>query len=707
MTELISYDDIDKQFKPIRNELKSLYLQNLLSELVDLESKYGDLETNNTYLEKYCQEMNSKNNTYTMIKNLYSKIYKNFSTPKAINNVITITNFSIIKIDYPTIISINQILVSFLSTFIEKKGYEKKLEALFHREYTISLPPNFQKYLDDFQTIKTVNIKLSDVKQDREINLDYILFFYTFFDILFPYFLEVNIDLNIERVNYIYHLDKNPYKITETNIINIGKKHENIFIANAFMSKLIAKNEKIQKINLKLYDSYMIELRDLTRNINPDFIYFDNLLFLNNLFSINCEFNSLDSGLFEKINYLLIKNISLESLTLDLFPERLKFCNFYKILKNAQKSKNGANKIINEIDRSECETDFIHLYGIRKNYSEDLSNNLILSNEKIFKYLFSSFQANMENLLLIIERKIKTLKYLKICINPYPILMEYDNYNCLIACFIMNIFTILNNYKNNIELVNLEIYAPNFYFDYSVLKKENNIKEKPDEYSIQNLKLLNLKLNLKMNHLLTNFKGFPIEHLNTLSMEDLEIEDFTKFSKFIYSKMEINNDNILYKLKELTISLAVFDNNSKNFEEIVNFFKNKKPCNLEKLNFNTKNNINIDGITGIIESVAFNKYPDVIRMITLNVYRRKYADINALKLIRKVNNNILFVIKKDDSCLTVDLYKFNQIFMNNFLKIMYMLERSKQLNKLGKHTVIKQRIAMLLYGKKNKTIIFN
>ena len=55
------------------------------------------------------------------------------------------------------------------------------------------------------------------------------------------------------------------------------------------------------------------------------------------------EFNSLDSILFEKIIFLLIKNISIESLTLNLFPRDVNQINLRKIFLNDTYYKNFIN----------------------------------------------------------------------------------------------------------------------------------------------------------------------------------------------------------------------------------------------------------------------------------------------------------------------------------------------------------------------------
>lgn len=662
MKELVFYDPKVNKFINMKNERKSILLQNILSDLVNLESAEPEIAKVEDF--KYFKEINeslcnlqksgsnqnlsqnsissSNLNNFFLIKSLHQKIYKK---NKFENLVVKIKNFSHIMLDYQCITSINYILSKLISDHTEKRTreFENFMTKFLSRDFEMINTKNsenlsFLNFLEEFETIKIaeINLSLNGISHEKSINLDHIYFFFLFFDFLFPNLLDIQIDFNSAKINQYFYLNKNPYKITEKQVIKVARKYDKILFANYIISSLISKSEKIQNMTLKILDSYIIELNDnIINNICisngefhfHNFIYMTNILNMNSLFHLNLEFNSLDSILFEKINILLIKNISLESLSINLFPEGMLTTNLRKILLNENYVKNQI-----KILHPECELIF-DLLNLGNLYTE--GNNYVINEDKILNLLFRSFNENLKMLTIIIENKIKKLKYLKIIINPFNVkeMVDYDEYNCAIGSFMYNILKIFETQRSNIDMIEFQLDAGGFFFDFSLIDDIERQHINSTKLEFENNNSSNINLNsILLNFELYNF--FPLEiflneKLTNLSLGSLCLDNLKNFTNFLESKLKNLKENFLNSLTHIEIKLKICKNftNEKEIEFITSirdFIKVQKPLNLSTIDFKVKNIIKPEYMELILKDVKNKK--DDHKVKNINIFSKAHSD---------------------------------------------------------------------------------
>jgi hypothetical protein len=709
MNELVFYDLKVNEFVKMKNENKSILLQNILSDLVNLES--ADPEITKVEDFKYFKEINVQNNlqksqnsqnNFFLIKTLHQKIYKK---EKFENLVIKIKNFSHINLDYPCIISINYILSKLISEHTEKrtKEFEIFMTKFLERDFEMINTKNsenlsFLNFLEEFETIKIAEINLSNPLHEKCINLDHIYFFFLFFDFLFPNLLDIQINFNSDKINQFFYFNKNPYKITEKQVIKVARKYDKILFANYIVSSLISKNEKIQNMSLKILDSYIIELNDnIINNICitngefhfHNFIYMTNLLNMNSLFHLNLEFNSLDSILFEKINILLIKNISLESLSINLFPDGMLTTNLRKILLNENYVKNQI-KILHP--DSELIFDLLNLGNL---YTA--GNNYVINEDKILNLLFRSFNDNLRTLTVILENKIKKLKYLKIFINPHMVkeMIDYDEYNCAIGCFIYNIFKILENHRSSVDMVEFQLEAGGFYFDYNLI---HNI-EKDIDTKVGNINLTSFSINFELFNFIP-YENFLGENLTNLIMSSLSLYDFKNFTNYLEIKLKNLDENILNNLNFMDLRLKIFkiitlEKELEFISALRDFIKVKKPLNLVTICLKLKNSLKPDHILSLLQEIKNHKD----HVMNINISFKSVPD----KI--KLNDPFFYnYIEKNN----FSIYKLDKTKKNKIILLLYAIKKFHVFNQ-GKYNQdrilsINKTLCIFLFGRKFKNI---
>lgn len=722
MEELVYYNSSLAILDSISNEHKSADITCLLSCMVESENKDKEFTFENFNFISDVNLSPNNLNQIELIKNLTLKISKLYEKNYKIENF-SITNYESIIIDYSTVQNINFLLITIINSFINKKDFDIKLKILLERNFESlgKIPMEYKKYLEEFETIKTIEIKISDKKNDDLIYLEHILFFYLFFETLFPYYLDMKIDFNITKINKYFFTERNPYRMIDRLIKKVGKRYEKGLIANFIISKLFNKNEKIQNLQIKILDSYVLEMSSISNNLN-NFDYMTNLLQLNNLFRFECIFNCLDTLLFEKLNSILIKNISLESLSLNLFPPEIRISNFRKILI----TQNFINKKFFIENDSDVYLDLMNLSRCIENLNQ-IESHFILADDKVCKYLFYNFNYNLKNLLLILETKIKKLKYLHIFINPPTCFLFYDNYNCAIGCFIFNLFKILNNNKNHIDLVTFQIEAQNFYFDYGVFEKWNN-------FDLSNLKVMNFLMNLKMKNLHrqtlkninTNFSPkIPNEFVNNLELTNILLEDFINLTQTLEKEFIFNN---LIKLK-IGIELCLIVDPNHFYNTIIIFFKIIFPNKLEVINFSIKNNLSLNCLFTILNNICSNNSYVKLFELNLNLETnisqeiKNYQSNTKILLNIRTSHEFKTVIKtKTETKKNIDkkpiqisskfyldvlkIYSKNLFSNDKIYSLIYSLKRFTTKNNNNLYTnKVKQNITLFLFSRKVKTIV--
>jgi len=736
--DLLKYEYPKNKFELLRNEEKSMTLQEILSNLVDSESSEKESEKidfirnifqmgeNNQKFSTLPKLKERKNYSESnIIRELYEKISKNFEKEKEEkNNKLEIDNqISLLKINYSTIIYINSMLVSIIKIIdVKQKEFGQTIKNLQDRNNSVlnMLKHSQIEFLQDLETIKTIEIKISYKKFDRIVNLDYILFFCIFFNFLFPYLLNLNLCLNCEKIDMQYYNERNPYRMKDTLAKKVAKKYEKILIANLLFCKLITRQDSLFNLKLTLTESYIIELNELTgyniifKNTNEQghhsnevkkFTFLDSFLNLNNLYCLNCEFNSLDSVSFEKINLILIKNISIASLSLNLFPKNSKF-NVRKFYLNKKFFYSHS-----EEDPSRCQysddgmmCDLISLSNM--NMDQYSSQSMIYTESKILKILFENFNQNLKNLIVILESKIKKLKYLKISINPYPFLRNYDFYNCAISCFVFNIYKILSSFtqKNLIDLVEFELDSFNLNFDFSKFqlytKYLNLNKMKVNDFSLYNSNICNI----------LRFDQIPNQHLNNLELVKISTENFVKFQNFLKEQLEKNGGIFFNNLNTLKISvlldyLYLEDNKSTFFQSVCDLFKYKLPLNLEEINLKIENEIDSIYLMKIIQNIKKHSHFSIKKIkLVLNIDLREIDNRISPELSESCYIEDLKIALDSSKSIIVDIYKINKNSIDNLYRMLFCMKKSKQnFNKIYNEEICMQ-LTKFLFSKKNKSI---
>ena len=263
------------------------------------------------------------------------------------------------------------------------------------------------------------NMKNLAFKMDSKIILLFSLFYKAFFKSI----IGAIIDLNIPPIDNFFTTNINPYLINEEHILYLGNYYKDIIICNLILIKSLPNFTYLSNINIKMYDSYQLELHNVLTNIlvnsdiddlsldkvkkrsktlsqhatdvknrhntefledkeilfspkfNNNYLYIQHLLASSqtNIYDLCIDFNSLDPLLFNSVNYLLAKFNKLSKLNLILFPHN-------KINKRKIFLNNIFYKKFSNIDDEYYSMDDKKIYYqyIDQNENSIITNNYIL-----------------------------------------------------------------------------------------------------------------------------------------------------------------------------------------------------------------------------------------------------------------------------------------------------------------------------------------
>ena len=458
---------------------------------------------------------------------------------------------------------------------------------------------------DDLSFSNSKNENKKEINENFEMDKKVVFYFSIFFSAIFKSVIGVTIDLSIKPIDDYFDNNSNPYLINENNLLNLGYNYKDFFICSLLLIKIVPNFSNLTTLKLKMHDSYQVELHSVlsdmfdelkindidsfkfkhrskttTQRININFLrynsnnlenrkYFyspkfnNNYLFAQhilsslktNIYKFYLDFNSLDPLLFTSVNYLLTNFKKIEILKLTLFPhnkinKRKTYINnnFYNHFSNNEEH----NSTLYSTEDKEIYYPYIDQ---SENNSE---NNYILKDEKILNELFYSFNINLLNLSIILEKQIAELQILKIDFGTYNnksiSLYNYDNYNCAIVCFIFDLFKTLQANINQSKINCLEILYEDFLDEKSFIVE--NIKRKIPSYKnglkLNDLNLSNINFNISNISLFLPFENFPSVGLTELILNNLTFNDLNNLV-LAFKK----NKNIFPVLIKLDISLAI------------------------------------------------------------------------------------------------------------------------------------------------------
>lgn len=186
-------------------------------------------------------------------------------------NICSIVNFLIFLID-----SLDDLPKNVAENTLYKFAFNNSVPSF--KDFTI-FDQNFSKILDNFCSVKEIKISLSEgvkydpKKEKYEMDFKVVTLFNLFFKTMFQNILIANVDFNIYPINEYFSINKNPYKITESEVIKIGKYYKNVILCNLVLMTILPKFDNLSTLKLKMYDSYQIELhRSLSELFDQNYI---------------------------------------------------------------------------------------------------------------------------------------------------------------------------------------------------------------------------------------------------------------------------------------------------------------------------------------------------------------------------------------------------------------------------------------------------
>jgi hypothetical protein len=475
-------------------------------------------------------------------------------------------------------------------------------------KYTNSQPNEFEIptemiiLINKFQTIKKLKLFISTANvRDPIIIKSYIILLLNV-EWLFPNLLEVEMDLNCgflhKELYDKFQIKMNPGVInvhhhtgsgSRKTMVKPGSKRSSGTIVNEYVeliskstqifemiiiySYFVSKWQKIKIISISFPDCFQNEAEEALRINDIILVNFQFLNFIScitNLIQLNIEFNSLDTGSFERVISLIHKNNYLKSLKLTLFVSEehyspaalLKLSSVLKL-----NVKNGTK-------------------GNEDNIDEIILNKLI-----------ESFEENMEKLFFVLQSKL-TLYEFHLNLDIPRIISSNENYTLTFHKFIFNILAILNNEKTSLNTI--KINAPFLSFDNRKYPGIGKFFDKVD-LKTKNNKLINMTVMLGFNKVI-NLKNIISTNLKYLQIGELDYESFSNFLKYYQS-----NDFIM-KTKltclKLYLSNLLFDYKMIS-KEFINLFQGRKPQNLREMYIFSNLIIDDLEINKIFESINY------------------------------------------------------------------------------------------------------
>ena len=592
---------------------------------------------------------NSKNEKAEIIKILYSQIPKPWENQFKCNIIFNEKEPKTIKIDYFCLISIVNIIAYILKDIISQNNFPQLLNELIVNENFSQIVDkeiwgmSLMKYKSIFNEIETISFNLSGA-HDKNIDINYTILFYIFFNLFFKNAKNFIINLNASRINNIYNVDKNPYKIKEKDVVVFASNFGNLFLSNFVLISLISNLENLTSLRLIMVESFINELNSLFEKEfeNSQFnemiqkknslIYFRKLMMIKKISKLSISINALDIFLFREIINLIAINRDAEQLELELFSDP-KFFNLRKLCLNYLTGQEFHEIDPNIIDRYQ-----IIMYP----YIDSLEdkNLTLIEEEKIPDLLYPNFQKNLSNLKLILDDYIPNFKNFYLDISPYMDLTKYDNYNIEILIFI---FVVLSAFEKSQKIETLHLKCLNIKYS-SVYEVKKRIIKLTDGKLIDLTKcgeLKNLSLNMEGISLYLDFNKLPYTNLKQLKMTISNLKDIQALNEVLSTKKEE------VKLKDINLKINLM-NSEQILKELFKIYENI-PDSLESLKITIDNNLSKLEILQIIK-IAYKKIKNKKIIYNLNCNSKEFEEfLSDTKIYQLneffVNNNVNFITK--------------------------------------------------------------
>ena len=559
-----------------------------------------------------------------------------------------------LRIDYYCITSIGNIIMYILKNIIKENNFPQLLNEVLDNNFMRIMDiqiwgKSLIQFKNIFNEIENLNFCLSG-PHDDDIDLKYTILFSYFYKVLFPKVKNITINLNQSRINNIYNVDKNPYKIKEADVIGFCKRFENLFLSNLIITNLIANTENLTALRILMSESFINEINYIFEkefeksqfremiSKKTSLLYFRKLMMIKSISKLSLTINSLDVFLFKDAINLIGLHQGAEKLELELFSEP-KFFNLRKIYLNYLSSQE-----FHEIDPNVIEKYQIIMYP----YIDSLDDNMfpLIEEEKIPDLLFPEFRKNINKLKLILSEKefVKNFKYFYLDITPYEELTKYDKYNIEILLFI---FVILSALEQSPLMKTIQLKCVNINYT-TVLQIRKNINKLIDGklINLRNFKELEmLNLNMPGISLFVDFNNLPVNNLKKLYIDISTLKDIELLNEGLK-----NQKNELLKLSEIKIILS-FNDDVKILEEFLKIYDNF-PINIESFKIVIENTIGKNELLKIMKGIYknINVNNDKNIYFSLHCYSKEleyYLNDTKIKNLKEYfkSNNAYFVNK--------------------------------------------------------------
>jgi len=721
----------ESQLKKLKNRL-----QNILQEYKENDLGHQEMKIFN-FIEQNIEEMPSSY-LYKIVKKFMDKIKDEMKDNKVkAGHIAFHKDKSQFDLNFGHIFSLVNIIIYILEN-ISSKGktsdiikdfIDKGIIPTFKDNKTVD--QQFMKIINILKNVKTLNIclytnskdnyynnktKNNQNNQNNQNNSFYmdpkiVFFFGLFYKAFFKTVMTVNFDLNILPIDDYYSKNNNPYSINEEKVLGVGKEYKDIIICNLIMIKALEKYKFLSNLNIKMYDSYQLELHSTLSNIfgsnaNKEINPFEGHIrkltmtklttsqILKNLdikkigtfaekqrtvsavaddspfSSLNPRFNN---------NYLYFQHLlnlradSFFDFSFDfnsLDPLLFSYINYviYKFTcisnlnlilfphKKFNKRKIALNNsCFNKFAKNEQQSftyssdDTKIYYQYLDNTVNEAQNNFILKDEKLLNELFIFFNKNLQNLSIILEKQINELLTFSIDFSTHNNdSISLYNYDSYNCSIICFIFDLFKTLQ--LKMSTCKIKSLDILYDDFLDEKSyivDTIKKKFPSW----------KDGFQLNDLQANHINFNISNISLiLPFENFPSVNLTELIVSNLSYNDLNNFiNAVKKKKDifpvlmiLDISLGIFvEDYTEPLETLL------KECLPQKLShFYLKLPFNI----------STNELIDILYWI-------KLSHRNDLKIVLKIIHEELSEhIKKDDF-----VYVFNECLENSNV---YLKERN-------------------------------
>ena len=410
---------------------------------------------------------------------------------------------------------------------------------------------------------------------------------------------------------------------------NIIKNNSNVFDTLLLLINFIKKLPFINKLVVNIPDGYNIEINDYLRlKLVPGvekIQFVDFLSTINNLRELDVKFNCLELSTFEKILYMIKKNINLKKLKISFFPEEDTYFSIYQLLKIEEDNiLRIASKKVNSYANNKTLNGLLVFDGIKDEYNlrTKAIDNLQKSLEKFFFLLkMMEEKSHLESLTLEINKSFDLIDkdihwiILKLLFNLIlemnRELLDLKELNIIVPYFNLdnNYYTFIETFLNGINLNEKNKSMTDFYFQSQFTNIPN----------------------------LSNLISY---NLTSLYLGDLDYASFKSLIKFFHTEEYIENS----QLKKLTLCL------SKNIvvfreckEEIKELIIGQNPASLFELCLSCHFNIGHDELMEIMTSANGNlvqKYTFIMEMASEKDYMNVFRRANLFYLNKKFKSNI-------------------------------------------------------------------